>query len=135
MKAIEMLTEYTRLRKKILRLQAQMDELKSQAESLGAWTDGDRVQSSHDPDKIGILIAKLADKQEECVELMTEALDRMNEIEAVMNELDNPDYALVLQYKYIRCLTWDEVADKMFCTPRWAMILRDRALRAMDEII
>jgi len=135
MSAIELLIEYAKLRKKILRLMSQMDELKSQAESLSAWTDGDRVQSSHDPDKIGRVIARLADKQDECCELMIEAIDRMNEIEAILNDLDNPDYSLVLQYKYIRGLTWDEVAENMYCTPRWAMILRDRALRAMDKII
>ena len=135
MSAIELLIEYAKLRKKILRLMSQMEELKSQAESLSAWTDGDRVQSSHDPDKIGRVIARLADKQDECCELMIEAIDRMNEIEAILNDLDNPDYSLVLQYKYIRGLTWDEVAENMYCTPRWAMILRDRALRAMDKII
>ena len=135
MNAIELLTEYTRLRKKIIRLQSQMDELKEQAEGLSAWTDGDRVQSSHDPDKIGRVIAKLADMEDERAELVCEAADRMNEIEALLTELKNPDYSLVLQYRYIRCLTWDEVAERMYCTPRWAIILRDRAIRAMDEIM
>ena len=133
MRALEMLIEYTKLRKKIMRLYSQMEVLKEQAESLSAWTDGDKVQSSHDPDKIGRVIAKLSDMEDERNDLIIEAADRMNEIEGWLTKLDNPDYSLVLQYYYIRGLTWDQVAVKMFCTPCWAMTLRNRAIRAMDE--
>ena len=133
MRAMELLIEYRRLRAKIARLRSQMEELKEQAESLSAWTDGDRVQSSHDPDKIGRVIAKLSDMEDERNDLILEAADRMNEIEAVISELKNPDYALVLQYYYIRGLTFEQTAMLMCCTSRWAMSLRDRAVKAMDE--
>ena len=133
MRAIDLLIEYTRLRGKIIRLQSQIDEIKERAESLSSWSDSDRVQTSHDPDQIGKVIAKLSDMEDERNALIIEAADRMNEIEELLTELDNPDYALVLQYKYIRGLTYEQAADKMYCTARWAKELRRRALRALDE--
>lgn len=133
MRAIELLIEYTKLRKKILRLQSQIDEIKERAESLSAWSDSDKVQTSHDPDKIGKVIAILSDMEDERNDLIIEAAGRMNDIEELLMQLDNPDYALVLQYKYIRGLTYEQTAEKMYCTARWAMKLRRRALRALDE--
>lgn len=133
MRAIELLTEYAKLTKRIHLLEIQIEAKRELAEALSGWPEGDRVQSSHEPDKIGRAVADLADKELELVDMKLEAIGRMNEIEEMLRELTNPDYALVLEYKYIRGMTWDQTADNMFCTPRWAMILRDRALRAMDE--
>lgn len=133
MRAIELLEEYAKLRKQIIRLDSQIDEIRERAESIRSWADGDKVQTWHDPDKIGRVIAKLSDMEDERNDLIIEAVDRMNDIEELLRELDNPDYSLVLQYKYIRGYTWEQTACRMYCTSRWAQILKGRALRAMDE--
>ena len=130
-----MLTEYRRLRGKIKLLNSQIDELQEQAESLGGWPEGDRVQSSHDPDKIGAVVARLSDLMQERLDVITEATERMNEIEILLRSLDRPEYGLVLQYHYIRGMTWEQVGREMHYDPRWLRELRNRALRALDERI
>ena len=73
------------------------------------------MQTSHDPDKIGKVIAILSDMEDGRNDLIIEAAGRMNDIEELLMQLDNPDYALVLQYKYIRGLTYEQTAEKMYC--------------------
>ena len=133
MKAIELLAEYVRLRKRIRLLQAQVDAKRERAEALSGWPEGDRVQSSHDPDKIGRAVAELADRENELVDLQLEAIDRMNDIEVMLREIENPDCALVIQYKYVRGMSWDDVADAMHYSARWVQELKRRALRELDR--
>ena len=75
MSAIELLAEYVRLRKRIRLLQAQINVKREIAEALSGWPEGERVQSSHDPDKIGRAVADLADREDELIKLKLEAID------------------------------------------------------------
>lgn len=135
MRAIELLVEYVRLRKRIRLLQAQIEARRERAEALSGWPEGDRVQTSHEPDKIGRAVAELADRKNELVDMQLEAIERMNKIEALLRELKEPDYALVIQYKYIRVMSWDEVAETMNYSSRWVQELKRKAIREIDEIL
>lgn len=133
MRAIELLSEYAKLRKRVLLLELQIAEKRDAAQALSGWPEGERVQSSHDPDKIGRAVAVLADKELELYDLRLEAIDRQEEIEAMLRELSDPEQALVLQYKYIRGMMWDEVAEAMNYTPRWVQELKRRGLKELDR--
>lgn len=133
MRAREYLQEYRSRVKQIRLLKAQIAEQKSMAESLSSWTDGDRVQSTKDPDRIGKAVAKIADMEAECDDLIIESIDRMEEIQARVRTIRDPDVALVLDYRYIKGLQWETIAGRMFCTTRWARELRDRGCRELDR--
>lgn len=133
MSAIEILAEYVRLRKKIRLLQVQVDIKRELAEALSGWPEGDRVQSSHEPDRIGRAVADLADRENELIGLKLEAIDRMEEIEGLLRELENPDYALVLEYKYVRGESWDDVAESMNYSTRWVQELKRKAIKELDR--
>lgn len=133
MKAIELLAEYVRLRKRIRLLQSQINAKRELAEALSGWPEGDRVQSSHDPDKIGRAVAELADREAELLEMETEAIERMDMIESLLREMENPDGALVIQYKYIRGMSWDDVAESMNYSTRWVQELKRKAIKEIDR--
>lgn len=133
MSAIELLAEYVRLRKRIRLLQAQINVKREIAEALSGWPEGERVQSSHDPDKIGRVVADLADREDELIKLKLEAIDRMEEIEDLLRELENPDFALVLEYKYVRGMSWDDVAESMNYSTRWVQELKRKAIKEIDR--
>ena len=135
MRAIELLVEYVRLRKRIRLLQAQIEARRERAEALSGWPEGDRVQTSHEPDKIGRAVAELADSEAELMDMEADAIERMDEIEALLRMLRNPDGALVIQYKYIRGMSWDEVAETMNYSSRWVQELKRKAIREIDEIL
>ncbi|MBQ6501215.1 MAG: hypothetical protein IJI87_07575 [Mogibacterium sp.] len=133
MNAIELLSEYAKLAKRVRLLENQIEAKREMAASLSGWPEGDRVQTSHEPDKIGRVVAMLADKEAELVDLKLELIDRMNDIEIRLRELKDPEGALVLQYRYIRGWLWDDIAREMHCTPRWAQELKRKAIKEMDR--
>ena len=134
-RAKQFLMEYTKLRKKITRLEDQINEIEEQALKITSWSDGDRVQSSHNPDKIGQIVAKKLDLEADALDEIDLMLDKMYEVEAVLRELQNPDYAQLLQYHYIRGMTWDAISEKMHYSKRWIQTLHGRALDEVNKII
>lgn len=134
-RAKQYLMEYSKLRKKIIRLEDQINEIEEQALKITSWSDGDRVQSSHNPDKIGQIVAKKLDLEADALDEIDLMLDKMYEVEAVLRKLHNPDYAQLLQYHYIRGMTWDAISDKMHYSKRWIQTLHGRALDEVNKII
>lgn len=134
-RAKQYLMEYTKLRKRIIRLEDQINEIEEQALKITSWADGDRVQSSHNPDKIGQIVAKKLDLEADALDEIDLMLDKMYEVEAVLRKLHNPDYAQLLQYHYIRGMTWDAISDKMHYSKRWIQTLHGRALDEVNKII
>lgn len=134
-RAKQFLMEYLKIRKRIKRLEERINEIEEQCTKITAWADGDRVQSSHNPDKIGQIVARKIDLEAETLDEIELLLDKQGEIEDVLRELHNPDYALLLQYHYIRGLTWDAISDKMHYSTRWILTLHGRALEEIDKLI
>lgn len=133
--AKKFLSEYGRLRLKIIRLKSEVEEIRSEAESLSAWTDGDRVQSSMQPDKLGAVVARLVDKENETLDVINEYINRMNEIDRMLDQIEDPKLALILELKYKRGYIWDQVADEMHYNRRWVQRLHGRALDEMCKLL
>ena len=133
--AKKFLSEYGRLRLKIIRLKSEVEEIRSEAESLSAWTDGDRVQSSMQPDKLGAVVARLVDKENETLDVINEYINRMNEIDSMLDQIEDPKLALILELKYKRGYIWDQVADEMHYNRRWVQRLHGRALDEMCKLL
>lgn len=129
------LSEYGRLRLKIARLKYEVEEIRSEAESLSAWTDGDRVQSSMQPDKLGAVVARLVDKENEILDAVIVCTDRMNEIDRMLDQMEDPKLALILELRYKRGYLWDEVASAMHFDRRWVLRLHGRALEEINRMI
>jgi DNA-directed RNA polymerase specialized sigma24 family protein len=50
-----------------------------------------------------------------------------DEILAGINDLPNKRYGKILTYRYVVGMTWDEIADSLDISPRWARRLCQRA--------
>ena len=129
----EYLEQYLILRTRIKELELEIEVQKEIAESLNGWSDGDRVQSTREPDKIGRAVAKLADMEAECSDMIIDSVDKMEEITSRIRTLKNPEEALVIEYRYIQGLQWETIRQKMYCSREWAMALRNRACDELDR--
>ena len=129
------LRRYQDLRKKILRLNETIDEIRALAQPTSSWPSSDRVQSSHDPDKIGALTARVSDKESELMLLIDEAVDSMAEIIDVINAVSGADVQLVLEKKYVKGEKFAAIAEEMNFSERWIHELHDRGLRQVDRIL
>lgn len=136
MRAKQYLQQYRKCKLRLKRLQEQIDELKDLVDGLSApQVDGDRVQSSHEPDRMGEVIARKSDLEEELMIEIGNTLDLLNEIEATISAVSNVEYQLLLQKRYIRLETWEVIAEDMHYTSRWLFTMHGRALIEVEKLI
>ena len=143
MRAKQYMMQYRRCKAKIARLEDEIQKLTDLCSGLTAPpTDGDKVQSSHDPDRIGKVVAEKADLQDELIEEVVNGIDALNEIIDTINQIGSVDYQRVLELRYVRfdqdtlrMKTWVEIADEMHYSERWIQTMHGRALVEVERLI
>lgn len=135
MKAKEFLMQYRNAKQEIARLERQIDELDDLLGNVTVDPTNEHVQSSKDPDKIGRLIAKKADIQEEIKEAKDIALDTMEKVLGAINMVKDERYKEILQARYIECKPWSKIVDGSYYDERYIFRLHKEALDNIDLII
>lgn len=62
-------------------------------------------------------IMKASDAEDELKRLEEKALKTKAEIETAIATVNNEELEMILSYRYIDWMTWDEIADKVYCSP------------------
>lgn len=135
MKAKTFLKEYRRAQHKVEEIRKRLADLEELSTSITQALEGDRVQTSPRPDRIGQVVARKLDLEYELLEAETDAMDTMNRIYAVLNKLEDPDYQQLLRLRYIKCLQWEDIRDQMHYEIRNIFYIHGRSLVAVEEII
>lgn len=141
MRAKEYMLQYRKCVGKIARLEQNMSRLRDQAGGLTAMQyDKDRVQTSHDPDKMGEIIAKISDLTEEYSSEKLRCIELMDEIENVISQVKSPECQMFLQKRYIeldgiRLVTLEKIADSMHYSWTGINKVHRRALKEVGRII
>lgn len=135
MKAKTFLREYGRAQRKVEEIRKRLADLDELSTCITQTMEGDRVQTSPRPDRIGQVVARKLDLEYELLEAETDAMDTMNRIYAVLNKLEDPDYQQLLRLRYIKCLQWEEIREQMHYEIRNIFYIHGRALVAVEEII
>ena len=135
MNAVEFLKQYRVCMVRIRKLEEQIQELDDLMSHITPEMSSDRVQSSHPPDKLGQLVAKKVDLETQLMGEIDMALDAMNEIEAVIDQVPSVGYQMILQKKYIEGKTWEQVAEEVCYSSPWIWVLHKRALAEVDKIL
>lgn len=78
---------------------------------------------------------KLIDLRNETNEITDRYIDLRNEIMETINQLEEMNYRLILEMRYISKKGWDEIAATMGYDVRWIMELHGRALKKVDKIL
>ena len=128
---------------KIAHLQDEIQKLADLCAGLPCTaTDGDKVQSSHDPDRIGKVIAEKTDLEDELMDEVLSSIDAMNDIIETINRLSDVTYQNVLHLRYIdfdedtlQLKTWTEIADELNYSERWVQAIHGRALVEVERMI
>lgn len=95
---------------------------KSMMEVRGLNYDSVKVQTSMSDTMPSMMVSleRLEDKIQRLLRLQDEIL-------AGINDLPNKRYGKILTYRYVVGMTWDEIADSLDISPRWARRLCQRA--------
>ncbi len=135
MDAKRFLAQYEKAEKRASVIQNELNELRDRRDGLQGFQVEERVQTSHKPDKIGELIARIADLEADLMDAKAEAIEIMLEVEAVINRVPDPLYQLLLQDRYIRLHKWSEIAEALHYTPRGIYAVHRRALAEVNKLI
>ena len=135
MTAEEYMKQYRRCRLQIKRYQDEIQELEDLAGHITSNWSSDKVQSSHPPDKLGAIVARISDLKDEQLGKIAEASEVISDILQVIDRVSDPTYQTVLSKRYVACLTWEAIGAHMDYDPRWVWELNLRALKEVEVII
>jgi DNA-directed RNA polymerase specialized sigma24 family protein len=118
----------------IVNKQIEIQQWKTIASGTTAFSEGERVQSSGNQQKMEKAVAEYVDIEESMKAELTEFVKTKQEIISVIQMLSPVHYDL-LHMIYVQFLTFDDVADKYDKSYSWATTVHGRALKQVQKIL
>ena len=111
----------------------QLKSLQDMSMSITSLCKTEKIQMSHDNSKNGDLICQIIDLENELKSDMELIIKKKKELVKRINEIDNPDYRLLLNLRYLNLKTWEQIACDMGVTFQWAHRLHHSALKTFEK--
>lgn len=96
-------------------------------------TDGERVKSSPDSDRMADAVEKIIKCEEELNTLIKRTVNQRSQIIKMIDALDNPNSHKILTLRYVQELTDKEIASKMNIAPSHVYKVQKTALIEFEE--
>lgn len=106
----------------------EIETLRGIASRLSGNTENERVQTSLTKDKIGDIVSKIVDKEEELKVVMGEHIETKSIIIKQIEGITNNTFYKILTKKYIRFQSLTQIADDMGYSKRQIDRLHGKAL-------
>lgn len=136
MGAKEYLQQVYRLNELINSNLAELEQLKALATNI---TPGDlshdRVQRPSQNDKIGNTVAKIVDLNTVINIEIDKYVDLKKEVRTKILLVPDNTERLILKYRYLHFLTWEQIAVNLNYTFQWVHVLHKRALKSFEKIL
>lgn len=128
------LQRYYYLSLKVDSLQRELNALEALANGTqGCSFDSPRVQKSRNLEAPFIkYIDKIDKARTRLDEKISELLKLKEEIQNVISQIDDPLSELVLTYRYINLMDWNDIADKMHYALSYVFKLHRQGLSSID---
>ena len=134
METKQYLNQIERLEKQIQNKLAEIYQLKTMACSVTVSnSDGERVQTSTDKDRLGSTVAKIVDLEKETDKLVDEFVDKRNHIIKQIDSMENADYYHILSLRYVSRDTFDNIAGKTGWSKRHVLRIHGQALLEFEK--
>ncbi len=128
------LQEYRWIKENVKALEERLLEIDTELQKITSNMEQEKVQTSKEPDKWTDLIYEKI-KVENCINSqIVKGLEEMHYIENLIEHLDERG-KLLMRYRYIDCLTWEEIACKMNYTWQHMHRIHSKCLISLEESI
>lgn len=115
---------------------AELEELRALATSITPGdVSKDKVQGNAQNDKIGNIVAKIVDLNTEINNEIDEYVDFKKEVRTKIMLVPDNTEKLILKYRYLEFLTWEQIAVNLNYTFQWVHVLHKRALKNFEKIL
>jgi hypothetical protein len=128
------LGQINRLNKMVQNKLSEIYQLKAMACSVSALNDCDRVQSTHEMDRLGSTVAKIVDLENEMDMLVDDFLAKRKHIVRQIDEIKNSDYYQILSLRYVHCVTFKKISEVTHWSMRKVFSLHGEALLEFERL-
>ena len=134
MEARNYLESYKQIQTRINVLQAEINRLRTEAESVSINLDGMPKGTAND-DKLSRIVADMADLEQTLLAEMSGLYIRRQRIITQLGMLKSHKHQLLLQKRYLECKSWEAIAYEMDITWRHCYRLHGSALAEFEEVM
>lgn len=134
MKAKEFLLQISSLDNRIRNKIAEKEQLRVYALGMSHGSDGDRVQSSGDLQKMETAVVKYVDLENEINKKIAGAIEKRSEVIEVIEQIPSDQYN-VLYSMYVQGKSLDDVADYFGKSYSWASQMQSKGFKSVQAIL
>lgn len=135
MTAKEYLSQYRKMDKIVKRKKEQLKDLRAMSESLGGFSEVERVQNSGSHDKIASNVAKIVDLEAEILSDIEKMIDVKREVMKTIDSVEEGELVELLYMRYLEFKTWIDIAYEIGCSYQWVHELHGKALKKIADLI
>ena len=135
MDAKEFLSRAFFLEQRIQSKQEQIAALRSLASRVTISYGNEPVSHTRDVTSMQDTVAKILEAESELNRQIDELVDTKLEISRVIDRVENIQFRLILEKRYLLFRPWDDIGEEMGYSVRWMQIKRREALNAVQEIL
>jgi hypothetical protein len=135
MKAKEYLSKAYKLDYRIDCKLRQSEELRDLATRATASIHAERVSGTKQRSPMENAIVKLVDLEHEINADIDRLVDLKREIIDLIAKVENMDYQVLLENRYLNFMTWEAIAESMGFTVRNIYFMHGKALKEVDKIL
>ncbi len=135
MTAVKFLEQIERADKTIDNKLSEVYRLRCLATSITVPTDREAVQTSGVSDKVGNIVAKIVDLEDEIDGLIDEYIDVRQSCIKVIESLPDTLQYTVIHKHYVQYKSFVEIAEEENYTYQWILRVHNKALSKIEEII
>ena len=134
MEARNYLESYKQIQTRINVLQAEIQRLRTEAESVSINLDGMPKGTAND-DKLSRIVADMADLESTLITEMSGLYTKRIRIITLLGMLKNHSHQTILHKRYIECKTWETIAYEMDISWRYCYMLHGSALAEFQHLL
>ena len=134
MDAVNYLRGYARITERIARLDKEIKDAEEDIELSAVNYDG-MPKPSDTGKPTESLAVKLVDLKRQLEAVRTEKWRERKKIEDTIASVDDLMISKLLSMRYIDLMLWDDIADTLHVTTRYAMMLHSKGLQEVEDII
>lgn len=128
---IEYLKQYKNLDRRINRKLEEKERWQSKAEKVTS-TITDVPRGKDEENQRELAIVEMMDCEKEAVTMIDSFIDLGREIQSTIDMIDNDDFRILLEYRYIDGHKWEKIAVEMNYDYRYIFELHGKAINALN---
>ena len=132
MTAKEYLAQAFRLDQRINSKLEQVSRLRNMAMKATSSFQAERISGTKQHSPMESSLVKVIDLEYEINDDIDRLVDLKREIIEVVNSIQQPEYQLVLEMRYLSFMTWEEIADRMCYSWRNVHYVHGKALQRIE---